>query len=167
LLSAPASIRKAHQRIILVATMALILAAMVGLPFAVVHRKPPMDYLASYTFLLLLVAYDLWSMRKMHRATLGAGAFLVFSTRSAVRLQKPRLGTRLPDRCRHWPVDEAQMAKRNHLSHRWQNIALSTQLATGEITDTVKELTYPRYTQRPDRECKCDCAPPETVIWPC
>ena len=32
----------------------------------------------SYIFLFLLVAYDLWSTRKVHRATLWAGAFLIF-----------------------------------------------------------------------------------------
>jgi hypothetical protein len=69
---------QAHKRIILVATIALTPAAIGRLPFALVHRKPPMAYLASYIFLLLLVAYDLWSTRKIHRATLWAGAFLVF-----------------------------------------------------------------------------------------
>jgi len=68
----------AHKRFILVATIALMPAAITRLPFPVVHRKPPAAYLASYIFLLLLVIYDLWSIRKIHRATLWAGGFLVF-----------------------------------------------------------------------------------------
>jgi hypothetical protein len=67
-----------HKRIILIATIALTPAAIGRLPFAAVHRNPPMAYLASYIFLLLLLAYDLWSTRRIHRATLWAGAFLVF-----------------------------------------------------------------------------------------
>jgi hypothetical protein len=33
--------------------------------------------LFSDIFVLLLVFYDLWSMHRVHRATLGAGAFLI------------------------------------------------------------------------------------------
>src|SRR5882762_3492605 len=69
---------QAHKRIIMVATIALLTAPIARLPFDLVHRKPPMAHLASYIFLLLLVAYDLWSTRKVHRATLWAGGFLIF-----------------------------------------------------------------------------------------
>jgi hypothetical protein len=34
--------------------------------------------LFSYVFLLCLVAYDLWSTRKVYRVTLWAGGFLIF-----------------------------------------------------------------------------------------
>ena len=68
----------AHKRLILVATTALLIAAIARWPFAVVHRKPIMAALTSYIFLAILVAYDLWSTRKVHRATLWAGAFLIF-----------------------------------------------------------------------------------------
>jgi len=67
-----------HKRLILVATTALLIAAIARWPFAVVHRKPMMAALGSYIFLAILVAYDLWSTRKVHRATLWAGAFLIF-----------------------------------------------------------------------------------------
>ena len=33
--------------------------------------------LVSYVFLIVLVGYDLWSTRKIHRATLWAGVFLI------------------------------------------------------------------------------------------
>ena len=43
-----------------------------------VHRKPMIAALASYVFLLILIAYDFWSTREVHRATIWAGAFLIF-----------------------------------------------------------------------------------------
>jgi hypothetical protein len=67
-----------HKRIIMVATVALMTAPIARLPIDWVHRKPPMAHLASYIFLALLIAYDLWSTRKLQRATIWAGAFLVF-----------------------------------------------------------------------------------------
>jgi hypothetical protein len=68
----------AHKRLILVATIGLMIAAIARWPFVIVHGKAPMATLFSYIFLLSLVAYDLWSTRKVHRATLWAGAFLIF-----------------------------------------------------------------------------------------
>ena len=67
----------AHKRIILIATIGIILAAVARWPFAMVHRKPLMAALLSYVFLLILAAYDLWSRHKIHRATLWASAFLI------------------------------------------------------------------------------------------
>ncbi len=68
----------AHKRLIFVATTALLIAAIARWPFAVVQRNPVRAALFTYIFLLILVAYDLWSTRKVHRATLWAGAFLIF-----------------------------------------------------------------------------------------
>jgi hypothetical protein len=68
----------AHKRLIFVATTALLTAAIVRWPFDIVHRRIPIAALFSCIFLLLLVAYDLWSTRKVHRATLWAGSFLIF-----------------------------------------------------------------------------------------
>jgi hypothetical protein len=68
----------AHKRLILISTIALLIAAIARWPFAPVNRNPVAAALFSYVFLLMLVAYDLWSIRKVHRATLWAGAFLIF-----------------------------------------------------------------------------------------
>jgi len=68
----------AHKRLILVATIALLIAAIARWPFVVVHQKPLMAALFSYAFLAALAAYDLWSTRKIQRATLWAAAFLIF-----------------------------------------------------------------------------------------
>ena len=67
----------AHKRFILIATNALLIAAIARWPFAFVERKPLPATFLSYLFLLMLVAYDLWSMRKIHVATIWGGAFMV------------------------------------------------------------------------------------------
>jgi hypothetical protein len=74
----------AHKRFILVSNVALMTAAIARLPFEFVHRKAPADMLCGYAFILLLVAYDLWSTGKLQRATLGAAAFLVTTQWAAV-----------------------------------------------------------------------------------
>jgi hypothetical protein len=65
----------AHKRLILVATVALVVAAIARFPIV---QSLSAAFRFSYIFLILLVAYDLWSTRKIHRATLWAGAFLIF-----------------------------------------------------------------------------------------
>lgn len=67
----------AHKRIICIATIALLIAAIARWPWALVHRNAPAAAIVSYVFLLLLVAYDLWSIRKIHRATLWGSSFLI------------------------------------------------------------------------------------------
>jgi hypothetical protein len=67
----------AHKRLILIATITLMEAAINRWPFAIIQRAPFMIDVFAYTFLLLLVAYDLWSIRKVHRATMWGGLFLV------------------------------------------------------------------------------------------
>jgi hypothetical protein len=53
-------------------------AALARWPIGLIHRKAPAAALASCIFLIMLMAYDLWSTRKIHRATAWANAFLVF-----------------------------------------------------------------------------------------
>lgn len=67
----------AHKRLILVATVALMIAAIARWP-VLGQRNPVRAALLSYVFLLLLAAYDLWSTHKLHRATIWASAFLIF-----------------------------------------------------------------------------------------
>ncbi|HKR83751.1 MAG TPA: hypothetical protein VJS37_06215, partial [Terriglobales bacterium] len=75
---------QAHKRIILVANVALLTAAIARLPFPFLNRKAPIDMICGYGFILLLIAYDLWATRKFQRATLGAAAFLVSAQWSAI-----------------------------------------------------------------------------------
>ena len=68
----------AHKRIIYIATVGVLIAAVARFPFPWVFHRAPHAAIASYAFLLLLIAYDLWSIHKIHRATLWAGGFLIF-----------------------------------------------------------------------------------------
>jgi hypothetical protein len=68
----------AHKRFIFVATTALLIAAIARWPLGFVFRNAPVAALLSYGFLAILVGYDLWSTRTVHRATIWAGAFLIF-----------------------------------------------------------------------------------------
>jgi FtsH-binding integral membrane protein len=67
-----------HKRLMLVASISLLLAAISRLPIAYTYRNPPHGAVITYVFLALLIGYDLWSTHKIHRATLWASAFIVF-----------------------------------------------------------------------------------------
>jgi hypothetical protein len=68
----------AHKRLILVATTALTIAAVARWPVGFIQHNPIwVAVLCTYGFLLLLVVYDLWVMRKVHSATIWASAFLI------------------------------------------------------------------------------------------
>lgn len=67
----------AHKRFILIATLALMIAPIARWPLAAVNQKPVAAAVVVYLFLLMLVGYDLWSIHKVHRVTLWAGAFLI------------------------------------------------------------------------------------------
>jgi len=80
----------AHKRLIIVASTALMAA-----PIARWHLHGFLQTRAfgmsaivgerlSYIFLLLLIAYDLWATRRVHRATVWAGAFLIIFQQSAL-----------------------------------------------------------------------------------
>jgi len=68
----------AHKRIIYIATVGILIAAIARFPCSWLFHKAPHAAIASYVFLLLLIVYDLWSTHKIHRATLRAGGFLIF-----------------------------------------------------------------------------------------
>ena len=65
----------AHKRMILIATIALTPAAFTRWPSA--HLNAQVAFLFTYIMLSCLAAYDLWSMRRIHRATAWAGGFLI------------------------------------------------------------------------------------------
>jgi FtsH-binding integral membrane protein len=67
----------AHKRLIMVATIALMTAALVRWPFGFIAGKFPLAVILSYGFLLVMIAYDLWSTHKVHRATIWASTFLI------------------------------------------------------------------------------------------
>jgi hypothetical protein len=67
----------AHKRLILIATIAILDAPTGRPPFTVITAYRFMDSVLVYAFLLLLIAYDLWSLRKVHRATIWASLFVL------------------------------------------------------------------------------------------
>ena len=67
----------AHKRFVYISTIGLLTPAIARLPFAFVFRKSPVVALLAESFLFILVGYDLWSTRRIHRATLWCGLLLV------------------------------------------------------------------------------------------
>src|SRR5260370_29983564 len=66
-----------HKRLIIVATTALLIAAVARWPVDLVYKKAPVAALFTYFFLLALAAYDFCATRKIHRATLWATGYLI------------------------------------------------------------------------------------------
>jgi hypothetical protein len=67
----------AHKRLIIIATACLTRAAFFRWHVPILFRQVYPAYAATYVFLLLLAAYDFWSTRKIHRATIWGGLFLI------------------------------------------------------------------------------------------
>ena len=67
----------AHKRLILMATITLIVAATARPPLAAVTGTPLLNNIFCVVFALMIAGYDLWSTRRIHRATLWAGAFMI------------------------------------------------------------------------------------------
>lgn len=68
----------AHKRYIYVATSALLIAAIGRMPLPFPDRRVLLAGLLSNVFILILAGYDWWSTRTIQRATLWAGAFVLF-----------------------------------------------------------------------------------------
>src|ERR1700751_4424160 len=82
----------AHKRIIYIATVGILIAAIARFPFGWLFHKAPHAAIASYVFLLLLIAYDLWSTHKVHRTTLWASGFLIFVQQIRLPIGKTAVG---------------------------------------------------------------------------
>jgi hypothetical protein len=74
----------AHKRLIVVASASLMTAPIARwhLHWSIGRQRvfgvsAPVAEILSYTFILLLIAYDIWATRRIHRATVWAGAFLI------------------------------------------------------------------------------------------
>jgi hypothetical protein len=77
----------AHKRLVLVATTALMLAAVARWPIPFIQHHPLWAAeLCTYGFLALLLAYDLYTIGKVHRVTIWASAFLIAVHRVRVPL---------------------------------------------------------------------------------
>lgn len=67
----------AHKRLIFIATTGLLIAAIARWPIHGIQGSAIAAAPVSYIFLIALVIYDVWSTRRVHRATLWAAAFLI------------------------------------------------------------------------------------------
>jgi hypothetical protein len=67
----------AHKRLMLIATIMITDAAFVRWPVPVGWWDLQAAQMCCYALLLLLAGYDLWSTRKIHRATLWGSVFLI------------------------------------------------------------------------------------------
>lgn len=77
-----------HKRIIYIATVGILIAAIARFRLPWLFHKAPHDAIASYAFLLLLIGYDLWSTHRFHRATLWASGFLIFVQQIRIPIAK-------------------------------------------------------------------------------
>jgi len=68
---------EAHKRLILFATIAMMRAALFRWPFPFLYHNQVRALMASYIFVLMVVAYDLWSERRVLRATMWAASLLM------------------------------------------------------------------------------------------
>lgn len=69
---------QAHKRLILLATLVIGEAGIVRWPVRWIHEMSHGVTMVTYFFLLLIVAYDFSSRRKLQPATLWGGLFLIF-----------------------------------------------------------------------------------------
>jgi hypothetical protein len=69
----------AHKRLMLIATIALLGPAINRWPVALIQKVPPLTSAVLLVFILMLVAYDIWTFGKLHRATFWAGLTVVIS----------------------------------------------------------------------------------------
>jgi len=67
----------AHKRLIFIATTGLLLAAVARWPIPGIQGNVIASMPVTYVFLVALAIYDFWSTRRVHRATIWAGAFLI------------------------------------------------------------------------------------------
>jgi hypothetical protein len=72
----------AHKRMIIIATAGITGAAFFRWHLSILFQNGQAAYIASYIFVLFLVAYDLWSTHRLHRATIWGSTFLVLMEQS-------------------------------------------------------------------------------------
>lgn len=68
-----------HKRLMLLATISILAAAIARLPLAIMRAGPPAFFGLTDVFVVACVLYDLVTLRRIHRATALAGLFIVAS----------------------------------------------------------------------------------------
>jgi hypothetical protein len=81
----------AHKRLIVIATAGITSPAFFRWHVPILFHHTFADRGATYLFLLLLAAYDLWSTHRLHRATIWGSALAIFTGQVVVRIVQPTL----------------------------------------------------------------------------
>jgi len=68
-----------HKRLMMLATISILAAAIARLPFAIMQAGPPVFFGLTDVFVVACVLYDLVTLKRIHRATALAGLFIVAS----------------------------------------------------------------------------------------
>lgn len=68
-----------HKRLMLLATISILAAAIARLPFAIMKAGPPVFFGLTDLFIVACVLYDLITLKRIHRTTALAGLFIVAS----------------------------------------------------------------------------------------
>ena len=76
----------AHKRLIIIATVALLDAAVARWPFAFVQGGHVARDLCVYAFLVLMIGYDLLTMQKVHKATAWGSVLVIVIQQARVPL---------------------------------------------------------------------------------
>jgi hypothetical protein len=68
-----------HKRLMLLATISILAAAIARLPFAIMQAGPPAFFGLTDVFVVACVVYDVVTLKRIHRATALAGLFIIAS----------------------------------------------------------------------------------------
>ena len=68
-----------HKRLMLLATISILAAAIARLPFSILKAGPPAFFGITDLFIVTCIAYDLVTRRRIHRATIWAGLLIILS----------------------------------------------------------------------------------------
>lgn len=68
-----------HKRLMMLATVSILAAAIARLPFAIMQAGPPAFFGITDVFVLACISYDLITLKRVHRATALAGLLIVAS----------------------------------------------------------------------------------------
>jgi hypothetical protein len=68
-----------HKRLMLLATISILAAAIARLPFAIMQAGPPAFFGITDLFVLACISYDLITLKRVHRAT-ALGALLIIAS---------------------------------------------------------------------------------------
>lgn len=68
-----------HKRLMLLATVSILAAAIARLPFGILKAGPPAFFALTDLFIIVCILYDLIARRRIHRATLWGGLIIIAS----------------------------------------------------------------------------------------